>query len=754
MFLLYRTGLLYLLEFMSIKIKFYILYLLTGLLFFGKTQAQQPFARSIDSLKLLADSINRVLPNVEDSVVFLKLLNKQRHLFKQLDSTTAGNKLKDVFAVLDNKRRWLYVRGLQKIAEMYTDKKRVVEGIDLLTKARTLAGQWNLKTLEGRINLQQGTIYQVEHQYEEALIHFLKAYEIFFDLNDKKNAGDALYYVALRHYHDEDYEKAVASFRKAIAWGKKVVHYRQVINSWNAIGLIYKNKSKLDSARFYYDKALNFATEKKDSAWIGIMNGNIGSLYYLQGNYKRAEKGYLVDAKMSMKYKVWGSLANVLAALGNVYREQGRYALARQYYDSTLKVCEIYERYNSKERAYKGLAQLMRVTSRFEEANNYLMLYLEVKDSLRRRQISNKLLKQRLAYKYREQRNKIELLTNQNELKTTIISRQNAWNTLIGFALVMVLVLAIVLYRNVQLKLKTNRQLRGKQTEIITQNQILQQQREEIASQRDAIEKKNQVLETRNMQVESSIRAALAIQNALLPHEHKMERLLKHYFVLYKPRDVVSGDFYWISNTNGYLYIAAIDCTGHGVPGAFMSLIANTLLDKVLRSKNKVVPADILKQLHKEVKKALRPEDTGHGYGMDIGLLAMKQPDDNDTWQLTFAGAKRSLYYIVNEGTPQMKETGNDRFSIGANYSREVYFTNHKLYLPKGSLLYLSTDGIADQNNSVRRSFTSTQLKNILLQNHSLPLPRQKNKLEEILQMYMADTEQRDDMLLLGIKLV
>ena len=225
---------------------------------------------------------------------------------------------------------------------------------------------------------------------------------------------------------------------------------------------------------------------------------------------------------------------------------------------------------------------------------------------------------------YREQRNKIKLLTNQNQLNTTIISQQNAWNTFIGFALVMVLVLTIVLYRNVQIKRRANQQLRGKQAEIIIQNQVLQQQREEIMSQRDAIEKKSQVLETRNQQVESSIRAALAIQNALLPHQHKMERLLKHYFVLYKPRDVVSGDFYWVSQMHGYLYIAAIDCTGHGVPGAFMSLIANTLLDKVLRNKNKTVPADILKQLHKEVKKALRPQDTGHGYGMDIGLLAIK----------------------------------------------------------------------------------------------------------------------------------
>ena len=255
--------------------------------------------------------------------------------------------------------------------------------------------------MEVRIYLQQGNIYEDEHQYDEALIHFMKAYEIFIELGDKRNAGDALYYVALRHYHNEDYEKATSSFMQAIAWGKNMSHYRQIINSWNAIGLIYRNKNRFDSARLYYDKALNFAIEKQDSAWIGIMNGNIGNLYYRQGNYKRAEKGFLLDAEMSQKYHVWESLANVLVALGNVYRAQGRYKLARQYYDSTLTVCEVYREYNPRERAYKGLAELMRVTHKYKEANQYLRLYLEIKDSLQRRQISNKLLKQRLAYKFR-----------------------------------------------------------------------------------------------------------------------------------------------------------------------------------------------------------------------------------------------------------------------------------------------------------------------------------------------------------------
>jgi serine phosphatase RsbU (regulator of sigma subunit) len=317
----------------------------------------------------------------------------------------------------------------------------------------------------------------------------------------------------------------------------------------------------------------------------------------------------------------------------------------------------------------------------------------------------------------------------------------------------MLAILSIVLYRIVHIKRKTNQQLQVKQDEILTKNDVLQQQSSKIVHQRDAIKQKNEILEERKRQVESSIRAAFAIQNALLPHHHKLKKLLKHYFLVYRPRDVVSGDFYWVNQIQHRLYVAAIDCTGHGVPGAFMSLIANTLLDKILRDANKVMPSEVLLQLHHEVRQALRPHETGSDYGMDLGLL-MIDLSDTQQYNLVFAGAKRPLYYI-NPQVPdvQIVESTKDRFSIGANYHRKVHFHNQHICLPKGSLLYLSSDGIADQNNQHRRNFSSTKLKALLLQHHTLALHQQKELLEQTLDKYMEGTEQRDDMLLIGIRL-
>jgi serine phosphatase RsbU (regulator of sigma subunit) len=721
------------------------------------TQAQTgndaiPSDASLSIRKL--QSFAQQLGAIKDTTGFKATLDKQQTLFVPLDSLTTHRLLDDIaIAAKQIENKWLYIKTQQFIADVCFTKDWILKGIDILTQARQKASEWNLPVLEGRVHLQLGTVFDREHQNDEALMSFLKAYDIFVSLKDTANAGDALYYVALKHYQDDDYAKAVAEFRRAIEWGKTSMHYRQVINSWNALGLTFRNANQLDSARFYFDKALDFAIEKRDSAWIGIMNGNIGTLYYIKGDYKNTERNYLIDAQMSFKYKVWTSFANVLSGLGDVYTKQGKYTKAKQFYDSTLIVANAHKRYAPKARAYLGLSELMKTTNQLNKANTYLWRYIEVKDSLRKQQTQNKLLKLKLSYEFREQRNKIALLTNQNKAKEATIARQYTLNLFIGFALLMLAILSIVLYRIVHIKRKTNQQLQVKQDEILTKNDVLQQQSSKIVHQRDAIKQKNEILEERKRQVESSIRAAFAIQNALLPHHHKLKKLLKHYFLVYRPRDVVSGDFYWVNQIQHRLYVAAIDCTGHGVPGAFMSLIANTLLDKILRDANKVMPSEVLLQLHHEVRQALRPHETGSDYGMDLGLL-MIDLSDTQQYNLVFAGAKRPLYYI-NPQVPdvQIVESTKDRFSIGANYHRKVHFHNQHICLPKGSLLYLSSDGIADQNNQHRRNFSSTKLKALLLQHHTLALHQQKELLEQTLDKYMEGTEQRDDMLLIGIRL-
>jgi serine phosphatase RsbU (regulator of sigma subunit)/PAS domain-containing protein len=293
-------------------------------------------------------------------------------------------------------------------------------------------------------------------------------------------------------------------------------------------------------------------------------------------------------------------------------------------------------------------------------------------------------------------------------------------------------------------------QIEHQNQEILVQNEEMHQQQEEILAQRDFIEKKNAELEERDRQIRSSINAAMTIQEAILPYKAKLDHLLGEHFVIYSPKDMVSGDFYWLNEAEGHTILAAVDCTGHGVPGAFMSLIGNTLLDKIVRVWNITDPAEVLTRLHEEVRTVLRQEETKNNNGMDMVLISF-QRSQNQT-QLAFCGAKNSLYYILPQGQ-EVLELKGDRRAIGGEQNENKQFYTQHLTLPPGTLVYLGSDGIEDQNNLKRKKFGARYLRQILLENAQSPLHVQKLQLGAALAEHMAGTAQRDDMLLIGFKI-
>ena len=294
-----------------------------------------------------------------------------------------------------------------------------------------------------------------------------------------------------------------------------------------------------------------------------------------------------------------------------------------------------------------------------------------------------------------------------------------------------------------------HKELQEKNDEIETQNEELSQNQEEIMTQRDFIENKNRELERKSQQIGSSIRAAVTIQNAILPYQEKMTALLNEHFVIYRPKDVVSGDFYWLNRVEGKTILVVADCTGHGVPGAFMTLIGNTLLDKIIMVWKIVDPAQILNYLHKEVSTMLRQSDTGNNSGMDLVVLVMEDHDE-DYKKVTFTGAKNPLYYATEDKIIRIR---GDRKAIGGRQSSKTQFNNHELLLPKGSMLYAGSDGLLDQNNLKRRVFGSKRLMELLEINLHKPLDVQQKEIEKELDAHMGETSQRDDILLMGVKL-
>lgn len=262
------------------------------------------------------------------------------------------------------------------------------------------------------------------------------------------------------------------------------------------------------------------------------------------------------------------------------------------------------------------------------------------------------------------------------------------------------------------------------------------------------LERANQELEDKNQQITDSIRYAQRIQQAILPTPDAWQQAFDNQaFVIYLPQSIVSGDFYWMARTQEEILVAAVDCTGHGVSGGFLSMIGHTLLNKIVLEDKILDPAKILEHLHMGVRTSLQQETGDTRDGMDVCLCRISA----NRQHVTFAGANRPLYYIAQQ---QFEEIKGDRKSIGGRQKEEHRtFTNHSVALSLGDTLYLSSDGFADQPNPEGKKFGSKKLKALLSEVAPLSIAEQERSIRANLQAYQQNEAQRDDIMLLGLRI-
>ena len=279
-------------------------------------------------------------------------------------------------------------------------------------------------------------------------------------------------------------------------------------------------------------------------------------------------------------------------------------------------------------------------------------------------------------------------------------------------------------------------------------NEELRQTQEELQTQRDFVEQQNKELAQTNSQVALSINSAKTIQEAILPYEGKFADYFADYFIINRPKDVVSGDFYWFKESQERIILVVADCTGHGVPGAFMTLIGANLLDKIVSMEGIYHPDLILEALHKEIQYFLKQKHTQNNNGMDAVVITLEKQSDYK--KLNFAGAKNNLLLWSGNELQELKGT---RKSIGGIQNEEKRFENQEVILQEGDLLYLGSDGLEDQNNAKRKKFGKKKIQSIIQENYHISLSEQKQKFTEALQQHMEGELQRDDILWMGIKI-
>jgi len=291
-----------------------------------------------------------------------------------------------------------------------------------------------------------------------------------------------------------------------------------------------------------------------------------------------------------------------------------------------------------------------------------------------------------------------------------------------------------------------------KNNEIISANEVLTQLNEEINSQKEEIETQRDHLFVQNEAICSSINYAQRIQSAMLPLESDIHELLDEVFILFKPRDIVSGDFYWIKQVNQYIVLVAADCTGHGVPGALMSMLGISHLNEIVHRREITQANQILDELRNRIKFALRqqgqPDEAKDGIEMALCVL------DTNNMTMQYSGANSPLYLIRSEnGVPELKVLEADRMPIGFYHGKDRTFTNHDIRLETGDTFYLFSDGFVDQKGGKeKKKFLSKNFKKLLLEIHQEPIREQKDILEKTLSNWMGHSSQIDDIMVIGVR--
>ncbi|WP_299453143.1 SpoIIE family protein phosphatase [uncultured Microscilla sp.] len=691
---------------------------------------------------------------------FIRIIEKA---IKGLDSTSilkTGTKIASLLQ--QHPRPIFHVMSPALMAYLYDATQNRTLAIEKMREAIALAQTKSTKTVLAELYRDFGHLQNAAND-GNSINSFFASYELFLALGQKAKAVKSLYNVATTQYGaNVPINKKIESFREVIKQEKYCqdsLPHRMLINSYNAIGMLYFRQQKYKKAEKELQIALKISEAKKDSAWIGILSGNFSQLYRTNKEYDKALKYLKKDLNLSKKNKERLSLAYVYISFGDIYRILQKYTQAKAYYDSA-RVESIHNRFTHNksgvlraplQMSYYGLARLFAAQHSYKQAYRYRDLAAKLSDTITQRKLQNKVNQVQAAYNIEKKQKEVLLLTKKNDLKEATIQRQNLINLAIGIVLFFTLVLAIVLYISNKERTKNNKILRQQQDEIVTQNKELVQQREEILAQQSFVTSQNQELSFKNQQIKSSINSALHIQKAILPYQQKLHNLLSDYFVIYRPKDVVSGDFYWINKVKGKTILIAADCTGHGIPGAFMSLICHTLFDKIIRTCHITDSAEILEKAQNEIRELLRQQELGYANGMDVCLVVLESL--KDSVKIQFTGARRPLY-VIKHGCQTIEELRGDRLSIGGRERRnQVKFSSQQLILKTGSLLYLSSDGYADQNNLNRRPYTTNQLKTTLEKLKDYSMEKQKEILETKLQTHMQGTEQRDDIMLIGVKL-
>jgi serine phosphatase RsbU (regulator of sigma subunit) len=568
-----------------------------------------------------------------------------------------------------------------------------------------------------------GDAYANMGNYLQATNYFFKSLKLSEEINDSAGISSAYLNIGGIFYEQHNFEAA-------LDYNEKALKIKILFGERKTQGIIYSNIANIYSAQKKYQialvynlKSMKIAEEIKDKQGVNNCCTNIGNTYLAQHKFNEALPYFLKALKSSIEIGDKAILIGSYNGLGNCYEQQGDYTKSLQQYEEALRLSKEIDFKTGVREAYNNLSSTNEKLKRFDRALFYNKLFSNIKDSMLNEESLKQTAELNTRYETNKKEKEILLLTKDQQLKDKSLKEQRLVRIGLSIGLTLFLALSFLLFNRYRFKQKANLLLEEQKTEI----------------------------HQKNTQITDSIDYAKTIQEAILPDDEKLSACFPEYFILYKPKAIVSGDFYWLGKKDNKIICAVADCTGHGVPGAFMSLLGQNILENVIQHESIVDPGRILTALNEEIvtrfSKGKKREAVNHA--MDIALISL----DHANRKLQYAGARNSLY-IVREN--ELTELKADKMSTGiVNKDLSVVnYTNNECATQTGDMIYMFSDGFPDQKGGPeRKKFFYQPFKELLISVHALPVKEQQKKLNEAIISWMGACEQMDDILVMGIRI-
>ncbi len=616
-----------------------------------------------------------------------------------------------------------------------------------------------------------GNVHSQISNYKKALDYYLKSLTIREEIGDKKGVAavnDAIGSV-YASYKPDEFKTPLEYHKKALKINKELANKYGISTSYLYLGSIYYRKFLSDTIQATADTAINYLNKSREICekinnirGLTSIDDILGQIYLTQGKYEKAlyyfNNSLEIRKQIGNKYGIVSSKIN----LASYYLEKENLKKSKILLEESLNLAKKIDSKEQIKSIYGNLSGVYYALNDFKKSYETSRKYILLKDSLQNEEKTKEMTQLAMQHEFDK---KEKLREIEDKKREELQAEKDKRDKLIKIALTtgvgLMLIIAFTLIRSYRRKVKANNLLQDKNTEITKKNALLNQQKEEIQTQAESLQDAYNEIEKQHQDIKDSIRYAKRIQEAVLPPKEYIDNLLDNYFILFKPRDIVSGDYYWARKKGNKTILIAADCTGHGVPGAFMSLLGISNLNEIVTTLynevgENIQAGTILDKLRGSIKSTLRQtgEDGESKDGMDMSVCIL----DKNEMRMQFAGAQNPLLLVRGNTITKHKA---DRMPVGIHYGEEKPFRNAIVKVEKGDKIYMLSDGYPDQFGGEKgRKFMMKRFYEVISKHYTKPMVEQKEIFDKIIEDWRKQPDpngktynQIDDILVMGFEI-